>query len=99
MKVQITDQFNNLLPFGIIKEFPPLFQIIKESPPLFHIIKEYPPFSEHKCLTITKPNFLEGLTKSFDRVSAARSGGVSRSDCRHVTKITTPYELRALIWD
>ena len=32
-------------------------------------------------------------------VSAARSGGVSRSDCRHVMKITTPYELRALIWD
>ena len=32
-------------------------------------------------------------------VSAARSGGVSRSDCRHVLKITTPYKLRALIWD
>ena len=32
-------------------------------------------------------------------VSATRSGGVSRSDCRHVMKITTPYELRALIWD
>ena len=47
MKVQITDQFNNLLPFGIIKEFPPLFQIIKEFPPLFRIIKEYPPFSEN----------------------------------------------------
>ena len=31
--------------------------------------------------------------------SAARSGGVSRSNCRFVMKITTPYELRALIWD
>ena len=38
----------------------------------------------------------EGLIKL---VSAARSGGVSRSHCRHVMKITTPYELRALIWD
>ena len=37
-----------------------------------------------------------GLT---NLVSAARSGGVSRSDCRHVMKITTPYELRAFIWD
>ena len=63
MKVQITDQFNNLLPFGIIKEFPPLFQIIKEFPPLFRIIKEYPHFSENYCLTITNPNILEGLTK------------------------------------
>ena len=31
--------------------------------------------------------------------SAARSGGVSRSDCRHVMEITTQYELEALIWD
>ena len=30
--------------------------------------------------------------------SAARSGGVSRSDCRHVVKITTPYESNALIY-
>ena len=33
------------------------------------------------------------------QASMARSGGVSRSDCRHVMKITTPYESRALIWD
>ena len=32
-------------------------------------------------------------------VLATRSGGVSRSDCRHVMKIATPYELRALIWE
>ena len=32
-------------------------------------------------------------------VLAARSGGVSRSDCIHVMEITTPYELWALIWD
>ena len=31
-------------------------------------------------------------------VSAARSGGVSRSDCRHAMKIKTPYELKALIY-
>ena len=29
----------------------------------------------------------------------ARSGGVSRSDCRHVMNITTPHELDALISD
>ena len=31
--------------------------------------------------------------------SATWSGGVSQSDCRHVMKIATPYELPALIWD
>ena len=31
-------------------------------------------------------------------VPVARSGGNSRSDCRQVMKITTPYELRALIY-
>ena len=36
----------------------------------------------------------DGLT---NLVSAARSGGVSRSDCRHVMKITTPSELNASI--
>ena len=37
---------------------------------------------------------LKVVTDLFpSQVSAAGSGGVSRSDCRHVMKITTPYEL------
>ena len=35
-------------------------------------------------------------TRMKNLVSAAWSGGVSRSDCRHVMKITTLYELRAV---
>ena len=37
-------------------------------------------------------SILKVVTDLFpSQVSAAWSGGVSRSDCRHVMKITTPY--------